>query len=72
MYTLAAYICEKTLEEMDALHFLPSMIAASAVYLARLNCNIRPWVSSSSSSSGGGGGGSSSSSSSSSNVILIS
>ena len=44
LYFLASYICERTLQETDILHFLPSMVAAAAVYLARKNCGLRPWV----------------------------
>jgi hypothetical protein len=45
IFHLASYICERTLQELDALNYLPSMIAASAVYLARKNCSRPPWVS---------------------------
>jgi len=43
MYFLASYISERTLQEVDVLCFLPSMVAAAAVYLARRNCGLRPW-----------------------------
>lgn len=45
MFYLASFICERTLQELDTLHFLPSMVAASAIYLARKNLHMRPWVS---------------------------
>ena len=45
IYFLASYIAERTLQEVDILCYLPSMVAAAAVYLARKNCGLRPWVS---------------------------
>lgn len=44
---LANYFAEMTLVEYDFLKFLPSLIAASAVFLARwtLNQAENPWVS---------------------------
>ena len=44
MYYLASFVCERSLLELDTLCYLPSMVAASAVYLARKNCNLRTWV----------------------------
>lgn len=45
---LANYLAELTLVEYDFLKFLPSLVAASAVFLARwiLNQSEHPWVSS--------------------------
>lgn len=43
LYFLASYIAERTLQEVDVLCFLPSMVAAAAVYLARKNCGMRSW-----------------------------
>jgi hypothetical protein len=41
---VAWFLCERSLLEHDMLHFLPSVVAASAVYLARLNNGRTPWV----------------------------
>jgi hypothetical protein len=43
MVWLASYITERTLQEYGLLKYLPSTIAASAVYLARKNLNRNAW-----------------------------
>lgn len=43
---MANYLAELTLLDYDFLRFIPSMIAASAVFLAKwtLNPSVHPWV----------------------------
>ena len=43
MVQLACYLAEKTLQEHSMLKFLPSLIAASAVCVARKTLRRHPW-----------------------------
>jgi len=43
---LSCYVAERLLQEYSMVNFLPSTIAACAVYIARKNLNRNPWVSS--------------------------
>lgn len=43
MVQLACYLTERTLQEYSMLKFLPSTIAATAVYLSRKSLNRHPW-----------------------------
>ena len=43
MVQLACYLAERTLQEYSMLKYLPSVVAASAVYVARMSLNRHPW-----------------------------
>lgn len=43
MVQLACYLAERSLQEYSTLRFLPSCIAASAVYIARKSLKRHPW-----------------------------
>lgn len=43
MVWLASYVCERMLQEYHMLKYLPSMIAACAVYVARKNLGRNAW-----------------------------
>ena len=43
MVWLACYITERALQEYSMLQYRPSVIASSAVYLARKNVQRQPW-----------------------------
>ena len=43
MVWLACYITERALQEYSMLQYRPSVIASSAVYLARKNVQRTPW-----------------------------
>ena len=43
MVGLACYITERALQEYSMLQYRPSVIASSAVYLARKNVQRTPW-----------------------------
>ncbi|KAJ8604708.1 hypothetical protein CTAYLR_006544 [Chrysophaeum taylorii] len=43
MVWLASFICERMLQEYSMLKYLPSMLAASAVYIARKNLGRNAW-----------------------------
>jgi hypothetical protein len=43
MVQLACYLAERTLQEYGMIEFLPSKIAATAVYIARKSLNRHPW-----------------------------
>ena len=43
MVQLACYLTERTLQEYSMQRFLPSLIAATAVYVARLSLKRNPW-----------------------------
>lgn len=43
MVQLACYLAERTLQEYSMIRFLPSVIAASSVYIARKSLRRHPW-----------------------------
>jgi hypothetical protein len=43
MVQLACYLAERTLQEYSMVKFLPSVVAATAVYIARKSLNRHPW-----------------------------
>lgn len=43
MVQLACYLTERTLQEYSMLRFLPSKLAATAVYISRKSLNRHPW-----------------------------
>ena len=43
MVWLASYVAERMLQEYEMLKYLPSMIAACAVYIARKNLGRNAW-----------------------------
>ena len=43
MVQLACYLAERTLQEYGMVKFLPSTVAATAVYIARKSLKRHPW-----------------------------
>jgi len=43
MVQLACYVAERTLQEQSMIKYLPSVIAACAVYIARTSLKRHPW-----------------------------
>ena len=43
MVQLACYVAERTLQEQSMVKYLPSVVAASAVYVARTSLKRHPW-----------------------------
>lgn len=43
MQYVSMYLVERSLQEFEMLKFLPSVIAATAVMITRINCNFHSW-----------------------------